>query len=464
MFFSAKGSETKHYDIKSRLLWSLAIPASLLMLLLWLGHGLFMERLAREQSGERLQQEADYLIQRLDWQQSPPQLDDSLLRSGYYQDIYHHFYVVRIGKDLLTTHPKWHEAIASLENVIGLDEVRLSQGQRLLVYGVVLQPPLGVKVAQPAMLWVAEDITALSQGLWQLHGWVGGIALVLLVVLLTVNGWLVARGLAPLRQIAAELQALQQGQRVSLSAQVPEEVKGLVDEINLLVSHLQQRIEQYRHQQADLSHGLKTPLAAMMQALQVDTQLAPERRQQLLQRCQWMNDHIQAALKRSRLSGPRVGAPALSLATLVPPLWQTMQSLYQDRPQLQWQLQLPPGLALRMDQQDALELLGNLLDNAGKWAHQRIRLRACGEQQSLCLELEDDGPGVAAERWAELGQRGARLDESRPGQGLGLAIAKEILQLYGADWQFGQSEWGGLRVRLYLPLQRTDAAPSANLD
>ncbi|WGF86493.1 sensor histidine kinase [Marinivivus vitaminiproducens] len=256
-------------------------------------------------------------------------------------------------------------------------------------------------------------------------------------------------GLQPLRQIKTALSAVRSGQANRLGGEFPAEVVPLVIEINALLDHSTDVVERARTQAGNLAHGLKTPLTVLMnEALSPDGP-APD---MLRRQVDVMNRHIDHHLARSRAAA---SAKTLGAYTVVAPLAQdlarTLQRLYRSR-DLEFRTDVPEDLAFRGEAQDLEEMLGNLLENAGKWARAKVLVRArLIASDRLTIAVEDDGPGLEPAVRARALKRGQRLDETTPGTGLGLAIVQDMATLYGGRIRLETAEMGGLCAALELP-------------
>jgi len=258
-------------------------------------------------------------------------------------------------------------------------------------------------------------------------------------------------GLQPLRRLLDDLQAVWHGQRNRVDEALPRELRPLAVSVNQLLNHDDREIVRARDQAADLAHAIKTPLAVLRADIdRLDTPLAAEMRERL--------DLIDGLVRRNLArAAPGRSSAASALGAAVRPVAEQMAGLMQRvHPQRQVAvvLAIPDELYVRLDQQDLEEVLGNLLDNAWKWARSRVRLSAVVRGESCQLVLEDDGPGLPAEdRELVLGRR-VRLDERTAGQGLGLPIVRDIVQAGAGQLELDHSALGGLLVRVTLPLAR----------
>ena len=301
---------------------------------------------------------------------------------------------------------------------------------------------------QAVTIMVAEDISRLEQRLLENAIWLLGLTAIFLFLILFVQRHIVRSSFAPLRQLADEIEQLERGDISQLTEAVPLEVQPLVVEVNRLLQVMEQRINRSRNALGNLAHALKTPLNLLMQL--ADRSETPESlKQELHQHTAVLQQQIEHELSRARLAGSGSAGQRFNAAEELPALIKVLERIYHDK-KITFDCDFPEKNLSNVDRHDLLELLGNLLDNAAKWARGRV---SCYIEQTETINIvvEDDGVGVSKEKLAELTQRGHRIDESLPGHGLGLAIVKEIVELYGGRLQFDESpELGGLRVQLSL--------------
>jgi signal transduction histidine kinase len=262
---------------------------------------------------------------------------------------------------------------------------------------------------------------------------------------------MVRRGLSPLQQIQQEVRELEHGQRQQLSDTVPREILPLVSEVNHLMQILNARLLRSRHALGDLAHALKKPLT-LLRHMEHETSFSaqPQLQRELAVQIDTMQQTIDHVLRRARLAGEGHAGSLFDSQQDLPSLIDALQKMYREKG-LRIDTDISENLKLSIDREDMLELLGNLLDNACKWARQNIHL---GMQVNgdLKIIIEDDGPGVADERIAELSQRGKRLDETLEGHGLGLAIVQDIVEQYHGRINYTRSaKLAGLQVQVTLP-------------
>ncbi|MEE4276849.1 MAG: ATP-binding protein [Halieaceae bacterium] len=268
----------------------------------------------------------------------------------------------------------------------------------------------------------------------------------MLVLVLLVQMAIVRFGLTPLRRLAERVQAIEDGREASLGAPWPREVRPLVESLESLLRGEQQRRERLRNTLADLAHSLKTPLAVLRSADLASPDYAALQREQLERMDEVMQWHLQRATGGSHRLLQRV-----NVAPVVERLRATLLKVYAARA-IDIRVDVDPEARYRGDERDLMELLGNLLDNACKYAADRVRVRVSRDAvQGLLILVEDDGEGVSPELRDALLSRGARADTRREGQGIGLAVVRELVADQGGELLIGDSELGGARVELRLP-------------
>jgi signal transduction histidine kinase len=275
--------------------------------------------------------------------------------------------------------------------------------------------------------------------------------LILAVVLWLATWWQVKTGLSPLDRVRRGVLAIRGGNTSRLGGAFPDEVQPLVDEINGLLQSRDKAVEDARAWTADLAHGLKTPLTA----LSADAQRLREKGESVMadnleHLALAMRQRVDRELIRARLRAESAGrAQHADLVKAMHSLVRTLQRTpFGER--LDWQVTMPAQAEVAVQSVDLVELLGNLLENASKWARQNVRVDI-RRDDAWIISIDDDGPGVAAEQLSRLGERGLRLDERREGTGLGLAIAQDVVAAYRGSIEFDVSSLGGLRVIVALP-------------
>lgn len=303
---------------------------------------------------------------------------------------------------------------------------------------------------------VAEDLgpyyTQLKRVRDQLFGWFG----VLMLILLGALAALLRRGLAPLRQVEKEIEAIEAGVLQEVSSGYPRELLGVTTNLNTLLRGERERLARYRNTLGNLAHSFKTPLAVMRNLLNgpgaQDWPLAAQLDEQVSR----MDDIVKYQLKRAAASGGTgLGTAPVDVYAALAALRGALLKVYAERP-IDCELNVAEGCQFFGDREDLTEIVGNLLDNAFKWARSRIRLSARrlqspgARRDGLLLVVEDDGPGIPDADRSRILERGTRLDERVSGQGIGLSVVRELVQLNRGTITVSSSSLGGARIEVSL--------------
>ncbi len=280
-----------------------------------------------------------------------------------------------------------------------------------------------------------------------LIGWFAGIELTMIIVV----AGLLTFVLLPLRRLERQVREVEAGERVSLTGNYPSELVGLADNLNALIDTERRRLARYRHTLDDLAHSLKTPLAAMRSLL---SELRPrtDRTQvgALEHELERMDQRVSYQLRRARASGATgFGTEPVGVAGAIVDLKQTLDKVYRDK-RVDCEIAVAPTVVFRGDPGDFTELVGNLMDNAYKYCASRVRVTAVYSADKLRVTVGDDGRGISEDEAKLLFERGKRLDESVPGHGIGLAVARETAELYHGTLTIGRSPLGGAELRVEL--------------
>ncbi len=302
---------------------------------------------------------------------------------------------------------------------------------------------------------VAESVTAYNaevkrfrQILWR---WLGASALVLLAVQGTILRW----SLAPLRRVEKDIAAIEGGEQQRLAGDYPQELQGLTTGLNTLLDYENRQLARYRHALADLAHSLKTPLAVLRGALTA-TPDADELRRLTQEQVERMNQIVGYQLQRAATAGRATLQAPVTIAPLLQRMRASLDKVYADKA-VDCRINADNTGVFYGDEGDLMELLGNLLDNAYKYCKAKVRITAQPVSQplhhrtGLVLEIEDDGPGVPADKLRAVLARGVRADESVSGQGIGLAVAQDIVRAYHGTLDIRVSTLGGACVSIAFP-------------
>lgn len=446
-------------SVQQRLQLGLAASVVLLMLLLWWLVAGAIEKFGEEFVQSRLEHDADSVLSALQVDENDVlQLTPGRMANIYKKPFSGHYFMVLSDDATLYSRSLWDESLAVSQLPKG--EVRQwnaqgPAGQTLLVWAGGFQ-----KQGQRFTLAVAEDLTPLLESLVRFNWYFAGLSLLTLMVLLGVQHYVVRRSFRPLERILREVKNLQQGAVGKLSEEVPTEVQPLVREVNHLLHLLGERLQRSRNALGNLAHALKGPLSLLSQlGQQENVRALPDLSASLKQQTDSIQQLMDRELKRARLMGQ--GAPGVRFAPQeeMPVLVDVLQRIFavrdeQEKPlNIHWQA---PEVVFVFDRDDMLELIGNLLDNACKWARCQVRCELQGDEHHFQLVVEDDGPGCTDEEIKQLTARGVRIDEAAPGHGLGLAIVRDVVEIYGGVLTLSRSPTlGGLQVSVCLESART---------
>lgn len=447
--FSILRSDATRSIRTTLLLWLLPFAVAF-MVVAWLIHGTLLERMSWGFVHERLHQEADFLERQVRQAGSDP--DTVSLADTYFADVFHHVFALRIGERIEVSHPRWREQLLPWLRDARTGFLRISvespenkQDTRFIAYRKTFE-----LAGEPVVILVAEDYSLLQAGQRELHIWTAVVAVALLLFLVVLILLAVHIALRPVKQLRRELGELQSGGRERLTPAAPVEFEDLILQLNRLLDTLDNRLERSRQSLANLSHSIKTPVAALMQVLgDRNAPIDGSLREQMLARLSDLDRQLEAEMHRSRFAGPQAGKSAAPAAQVREIVWM-LGRLYEDKQfELEEDLEAYPRWPI--EEHDFNELIGNLVDNAGKWARHRVVVTLAERQGRLTIAVSDDGPGVAPALLRTLGTRGLRLDEQVSGHGLGLAIARDIVDRYGGRIAFGKAEEGGLSVHIEMP-------------
>jgi signal transduction histidine kinase len=397
----------------------------------------------------RLHHEAETLLAAIVRGANGIELDQKRLSARYQRPFSGSYFLIELPEQQWRSRSSWDFKVES-PSATGL-QTNLADGpetEQLLIYRADFR-----RYGKSIHIIIAQDYTPMLQSFRRMQ-WAGaGIGVVALVLLVLIQRYLVQRALAPLEQVRRQIAQLQQGQRSSLDQPLPDELKPLVQQINHLLHHTEDTLSRSRKALGNLGHALKTPLAILFSlANRQDLNAHPELREQFRYQLHQMQERISRELSRARLAGEALPGAYFDCAKELPDLCSTLQQIHTRALTIQWQAE--PGMRLPWDREDMLELLGNLLDNACKWAQRNVQLKVRLVNQHYELWIDDDGPGIAPEMREQVINRGARADEQVQGHGLGLSIVRDIVEHCRGELALEPSPLGGLRVVIRLPASR----------
>lgn len=417
----------------------------------WLLVSFTIERLAENYISGRIEQDVDNLLAAISFDSDGQIIlqNDSHQRyeSGPYSG---HYFVIQADQSRLVSESLWDQNLDVPPVPVGETTIANTTGpldQFLLVVSKGFN-----KLGRNVNISVAEDISAVRKTIrsfqWQYLLLTG----ILLVILLTLQQWIIRRSLSPLEKTRLDLDGITRGNLSELNEDVPDEIRPLVREINSLLIQLSKRLGKTRNAIGNLAHSLKTPLSMINQVIQdplFDDHPLLKRRmdKQVME----IRQSLERELGRARLAGDGKSGQRFSPAGDLPPLLETLKQLHAGK-EIDFVTAGITGDTWPFEREDMLELFGNLLDNACKWAARKISI-VLSRNDLATIIIDDDGSGCSPEKLDALSRRGLRLDETVEGHGLGLSIVRDIVSHYGGNLVFERSpELGGLRVSVILPV------------
>ncbi|MGL5007744.1 MAG: ATP-binding protein [Plesiomonas sp.] len=306
--------------------------------------------------------------------------------------------------------------------------------------------------ASPLLLQVGQDESSLRQTLTRLTHSFWCVLLALGLGVVVIIGGLINWSLRPLRRMQQELTAVRLGQQVQLNGAFPREIAPLADDLNALLFHYSELLTRARHHTGNLAHALKTPLAILGNQIAL---LPIDQRQPMQQVLAQLQQQIDSHLARARIAGANnILAVRCNPAIRTDRIIMAMEKIYSER-NIVCINELDSDLALAVSDNDFDDMVGNLIENAFKWANSMITLSATEQAESLMVMIDDNGLGLDENQCQQVLQRGVRLDETVAGSGLGLNIVNEMALSYRGSLQLQRSPLGGLRAILVLPKART---------
>lgn len=302
------------------------------------------------------------------------------------------------------------------------------------------------KGEQHYIFQVAENQKVLYQQIYEfrknLWGWLAGVGILLILVQAFILRW----GLTPLRHVANDLLAIEQGQSNQLSGNYPKEITPLTNNLNQLLNSSQQQLNRYRDALGNMAHSLKTPIAVLRGIFDSSNM---EQKDTAEEQLQTINNIVEYQLQRAATAGQRGTHTLTSLQPVVNKINNSLQKVFHEK-QINISINIEPDLSLKIDEGDLFEMLGNLFENAYKWSNKTIHFTARKKNQHIELIIEDDGPGIKKEERERILLRGQRADQNTPGHGLGMAMISDMLLLYQGSMKVTNSELGGAKIIIQL--------------
>ena len=430
--------------LSTGLLFSLIIAFSAL----WLLVSISIKTLAEEYIASRLLHDAETLLSTIEFDNDGKlTIDDQRIDLVYNQPFSGYYYVVSTDQQNISSRSLWDHRLTPV--VVNTDEQLLSkqpgpEQQSLLVISRGF-----IKQGNPVMVSIAEDLNPINKNIIQFQYGFSALALGMLLLLVIFQVIILRRSLLPLTSIHTELKKLEQGKLERLTTDSPAELRPLINEVNHLLAVTGDRLRRSRDALSDLAHAIKKPLTVIQQQTH-NSDSAETSKNTILKQTDEIYQLTDRILKRARLAGHSHGGTLFSFSEDLPGLIKTLEMMHPDKT-VHLATDIPADINCPVDRQDMLELLGNLLDNAYKWAKHNIILSISKIDNNFQICIEDDGPGANPDKFSELSQRGVRLDEQTAGHGFGLAIVADMVNDYDGNISFQRSDkLGGFRADITL--------------
>ncbi len=439
-------------SLRANLNLGLLVTIIVLAVVLWALIGIAVEKITGEYIQTRLEHDAESLLVATEFDPDGKlNLDEKQIQNIYHRPFSGHYFIIQSGNNTRYSRSLWDETLTVPKNSqAGSKVISRQSGPRN--QSLLVRRQRYEKQGREVLIVTAEDVSHIAAQIHRFRKQFGASILLIIIVLLAAQSAIIHFTMRPVRQAQQAIGRLESGQTSQLPENVPTEVLPLVREVNRLLQRQQQRLERSRHAMGDVAHAIKTPLALIHQWYESLDESEQQRHEQVLQQIRQIRQRVDSELKRARLAGDRRSHKRFHLQQDLEPLLDTLQRLYHDKT-IEPEVHNAGDVLLPLEKEDATELLGNLLDNAWKWANSRIRLAFAEQDERLSITIEDDGPGIDPQQATTLLQRGQRQDESISGHGIGLSIVKQIVESYNGTLQLDRSEQlGGLRVIVQMPL------------
>lgn len=449
-------------SLEHRLHIGLSLSLLLLFGFLWFLGQKSMNDLTHELVASRLDHDIESLLLALDIKADSVHLQQDRMPPVYQQPYSGHYFTVAVkNKPLIHSRSLWDQSLNIPELKTGERILQLTEGpedQELLQINMGFNKKgLDISIA------LAEDLTVVNSQKVRFKKYFFSFSFIGLLLLLLLQSLILRLSFKRLESVRSGIRCLEEGEILKLSENVPSEVLPLVQEVNHLLILLEKRLERSRNALGNLSHALKSPLNLLIQYFysqtgdndQLKSAVTDNEKIDAKKQLQRINQLINRELKRARLAGKGGSTQRFHPGEEIPELIAVIKQMYAYR-DLQINYHIDESISTFGDREDMLELIGNLLDNAGKWAQKQINITIrCTntDSETISIIIEDDGQSIDATQLTAITQRGIRLDESVDGHGLGLSIVNDIVKLYAGAIDISQSSsLGGLKVSITIDI------------
>ncbi len=450
------------HSLQSKLGTGLVLSLIAVFTVLWLLINSGIQYLSEEYIASRLQHDTEMLLRTISLDANNQiSLNESAIDPVYNRPFSGHYFQISTAQQVIRSRSLWDQQLNSINATTGESKRERQPGpdqQSLLVLSSGFR-----KHNRQLTIMVAAAVDPVNRNIGRFQIWFASSAAGMLLLLVILQALILRNSLKSLSHLRNELQALQQGKLEFLHTEVPVEIRPLVTEVNHLHKVMAERLRRSRDALGDLAHALKKPLTIIQQFNDRYRESMPaDVHETLVKQSAEINRLTDRILKRARLAGNRQQGTRFSLSLDLPDLISTLEMMYPDK-DIKMYVDNRSETEYLFDREDMMELLGNLVDNAYKWARHAINItidRKSGDE--IEISIEDDGPGADLDQLKQILRRGVRLDETVHGYGFGLAIVSDMLAEYKGSIVFGRSDkLGGFRVEITLPMQHSEQAGKA---
>ncbi|MDH5353321.1 MAG: sensor histidine kinase [Gammaproteobacteria bacterium] len=432
------------YSLKKKITRSLVINMLVVMSGLLVTMYFSMQQLLQDYVLTRLEHDTESLVtviyqdQKQQWH-----VDPTKMSTIYNRVKSSHYYRLTVGDQTLTSRSVFDTEFPISEKDLASPGHYLADGPGQEVWLVRYQQVN--KNNQLINIWVAENIMPLRQQLLHYSAYAIILILIATTMLIYLQRRTLERSFHIFEVLRQNIASVRHKEMDKIGVQVPREIIPLVNEIEILVEQLRNRINRSRHAISNLAHELKRPLQLLSQQQESSAD------EEQLKPLHDIRAILERELKRAKISGSQGLGGSFNIDQELPFMIEVLAKIY---PPIDIHFENSENISsLDLDRDDMLELIGNLLDNACKFASQRVNFQITGTEQGVKLIVDDDGKGIEKDEMEKIKKRGVRLDETREGHGLGLGICWDIVNSYHGNLLFFASPMGGLQVCVEIPLQ-----------
>ncbi|MBI4665535.1 MAG: sensor histidine kinase [Nitrospinae bacterium] len=438
-------------SLKARLTAGLSLGLVILFALQWVVVAGAIRKVAEDYARSRLEHDVETLLTAVSFDgRGSMSINGGLVNTVYQRPFSGHYYRIWSDGFVARSRSLWDEELPDETQPVGGKSIGRApgpQGQTLITFTASFQ-----KQGRVVRIAVAEDVTSMEAGLSAFRREYALMSAGALAIIIFAQYILVGMGLKPLFRARDDVLRLERGLVPAIGEDVPAEAKPLVMEINRLLAIMSARLERSRKALGNLSHAIKTPLSILSQISDGQTTpQSPSAREEVDRNIRVIHELVERNLAKARLAGSISPGGMFEPEKEIPELVSTLEKMYREKDlRILWRLNGDKKMA-PADREDMVELIGALMDNACKWARAGVEL-SIEISEGTHIIVEDDGPGCPAELMEKLAKRGARLDESVVGHGLGLSIASDIVESYSGALSFGRSgKLKGFRADAMIP-------------